>query len=251
LKILYLSLFPETNSCNEIANLEYFRNSAEYYGISDLFSYRLFSNHDCMVNTLRTVFDCEDYKQEKLFDFEKYPIQVERLFFDTVYRDTMNEKRAHEIAWSKQRIFAYTTFKHVLDRFDYIFYNDADIKIDAKDIHELCKVLEVRNFDETIYPSFINIPYVIKLKKQIVSDSFGSFIIPTKVIEDVAHVEKSLYEIYEQDGKFYRKNAPDWILRQQLIREGYKEIRGESCNTKHYINDNKYYEFDAGKLTFN
>jgi len=71
LKILYLSLFPETNNCNEIANLEYFIDSTYYYGISDLFSYRLFSNHESMVDTLRTVFKCEKDSGVTCPDFTK------------------------------------------------------------------------------------------------------------------------------------------------------------------------------------
>jgi len=249
LKILYVSLFPEQNNCHEIENLKYFINSAESTSISNLFTYRLFSCHDQMTKNLQNIFKCQDCPEDNLFNFKKYNMQVVKLPFDAVYNENMNERRFHEIAWSKQRIYMFMKIKKVLDSFDYIFYNDSDIQIDANDIYELCKILERKN--NKIVSHIVNVPYIIKAKKQVVIDSFGCFILPTEILNNIIDITPLLYEVIDNNGKLYRRYDPDWILRKLLIREGCKEIRGDSCNTKHYLNNNNFYEFDSNKITFN
>jgi hypothetical protein len=244
MKILYISLFPEKPLCNEIANLEYFQTSSLYYNIEDLFTYRLFSCHKEMCKGLRDSFDCGKYSQKNLFDFTNRVSQVEQLFFDAIYTERMDERRAHEIGWSKQKIHNFINRTEVLENFDYIFYNDADIRIDANDVYELCKVLEIKQ------DSFINIPYVLKIEKQVVDGSFGSFILSTKLLYNMQDVTVNLYDTYEEEDKIFRKQAPDWALRKILLKSGYTEIRGESCHTQHYINGINYYDYDSRKLNY-
>ena len=249
MKILYVSLFPEKNNCNEIENLKYFMESATYHGIESIFRYRLFTCHKEMSKTIRAEFNCNKYSPQSLMDFEDSYIQAERLFFDLVYKSNMDERRAHEIGWSKQKIYTFLTYRNILETFDYIFYNDADIKIEASDIYELCKALEIKNKEgET---SFINIPYVLKINKEILDASFGSHIIPIELVKDNVDIDKLIYEQLKIDDKIERKFAPDWILRKILLNRGYREIRGESCNTKHYINSVQFYEYDSRKINFN
>jgi hypothetical protein len=198
---------------------------------------------------IRTEFSCDKYSPENLLNFDEYYIQTEKLFFDFAYKSDMDERRAHEIGWSKQRIYTFLTYKNVLDSFDYIFYNDADIKIEASDIYELCKVLEIKNKGKRT--SFINIPYVLKIKKQILDDSFGSHILPIEIIKDNIDIDKLIYEPVKIENKIKRKFASDWILRKILMNRDYTEIRGESCNTKHYINSAEFYEYDSRKINLN
>ena len=245
MKILYLSLFPEKNQCNEIQNLKYFMDSSIYYNIRDIFSYRLFSCYEQMSLVLRDMFLCNTYSQEALFNFDN-ETQVERLFFDIVYNSDMDNKDVYELAWAKQKIFSFMTFKKVYESFDYILYTDPSIKLDSKDIYELCQVLKAKNKEQ---PHFINIPHVDTIQKKVIQDSFESYILPTYLIPSITYMEKSLYELVQKDGKLSVNKPSDWILRQQLLVDGYVEVRGESCNTRHYFNPNQYYEFDANKLT--
>jgi hypothetical protein len=244
-----MSLFPEQNNCHEIENLNYFMESSKYNKISNLFTYRLFSCHNQMTKNLQDILSCTECPEENLFNFETYNIQVTKLPFDAIYKENMNEKNAHEVGWAKQRIYMFMNIKKVLTSFDYIFYIDADIKIDANDIYKLCKILERKN--KEIIPYIINIPYIIKSKKQVMSDSFGCFILPIKILNNIIDITQNLYEVINDGEKLYRRYAPDWILRKLLLREGCKEIRGDSCNTKHYLNNTNFYEFDSNKITFN
>lgn len=249
MKILYLSLFPEQNSCHEIENLKYFMDSSKYKEISDLFSYRLFSCHDQMTKNLQNIFNCKECPEENLFNFEMYNIQIAKLPFDAVYKKNMNERSSHEIAWAKQRLYMFMNIKKVINSFDYIFYTDADIKVDANDIYELCNILERKNKEIVSY--IVNIPYVIKTKKQVVADSFGCFILPTQILNNIIDITSLLYEVIDDGKNLYRRYDPDWILRKLLIREGCKEVRGDSCNTKHYLDNKSFYEFDSNRITFN
>jgi hypothetical protein len=248
MKILYVSLFPEKETCNELDNLEYFINSTIHHNIQEHFTYRLLSCHDNMVQQISKRFMCSDYTKGCMFEFENSSqIQVECLPFYSVYKEEMNEKRAHEIAWSKQIIYQYMTYEKVIDYSDYIFYNDADIQIESKDVYELCKMLDRKNTKEKIH--FVNIPYVIKNMNNVVYDSFGSFILPASLLTDMPRIASDLYEVVRcEDNKLYRRYAPDWILRKLLLNEGFTEIRGESCNTKHYTSNSNYLEFTSTKI---
>ena len=246
MKILYVSLFPKVNNCHETENLKYFKDSSEYHKISDSFSYRLFTAHDKMLENLRSIFPCDGIPEDNIFDF-KYNIHSMKLPFDSVYTSNMDERRAHEIAWCKQRMYMF--MNKASEFFDYIIYNDADIKIDAKDVYDQCRILNNKN--KGYKNRFINIPYVIKITKQVVSDSFGSFILPSTIFEFINDLTPNLYEVIEDEGVLHRRYAPDWILRKLLVNEGCVEIRGESFNTKHYISNVGYYEFDSSKVTYN
>jgi hypothetical protein len=244
MKILYISLFPKFNNCHEIENLEYFVNSSEFYHIKDLFTYRLFSAHDEMITTLRTIYG-DNTTQTQLFDLDNQ-FQIEKL--NLVFPENIDELRAHEISKSKQIIYTFMCFKKIVNQYDYVFYNDADIRIDARDIYECCKVLELKNNINDTY--FFNIPYVLKLTRELVEESFGSFILPSSITAYTSHIIERIYKTYEKDNIIYREGAPDWIIRQLLLKSGYKEIRGESCHTQHYISQNKYYTHDSRKLEF-
>ncbi len=243
MRILYTSLFPEFNNCNEVENLQHFINSAKYYEIDHLFTYRLFSCHKEMCQRLKTEFECIDNTSEHLFNFKDAKFHVEQLFFDLVYKQNMNEKRAHEIAWAKMKIHTYLDFKQIEDSFDYIIYNDSDIRLDSCDIKEVCKFLTKWNKTDKKY--FANIPYILKDKNVVVDDSFGSFVIPTSVLPLLKNIIPNIYQTYEQNDIIYRKYAPDWFIRQELLNRNCSEIRAESCNTKHYINSNNYLEYES------
>jgi hypothetical protein len=243
MRILYLSLLPENNNCNEIRNLKYFIDSTKYYNIDELFTYRLFTCHEKMQELIKNTYSLEG---TSLFNLD-HNLHIEKLNFE--YTEEMDERRAHEIAFAKQKIFIYSMFKNTVEQFDYIFYNDADIKIDSKDVYELCQILEVKNKQEQLH--FANIPYVIKLTKKVVYDSFGSYILPTKILPYMESAIKDIYTTFiNDDSKVCRRYAPDWVLRQSLLRTSFQEIRAESCNTKHYLNNEEYYEFDSTKVNF-
>jgi len=245
MRILYISLFPENNNCHEIQNLKYFIDSSIDYGIDNIFCYRLFSAHNSMVEQLRKVFNCNENNLENLFDFNNI-IQIKKL--DTNFSNNIDELRAHEISFCKQKIHTFITLENVYNNFDYIFYNDADIRIDANDIVELCKVLESKNKDEQHY--FVNIPYVLKITKQVVEDSLGSYILPKSIVKQSEYILDKIYETYQKDDLIYRKGAPDWIIRKQLLLHEYNEIRGDSCHTQHYLSNENYYEYDSRRISF-
>jgi hypothetical protein len=251
MKILYLSLFPENNNCNEVENLKYFINSSIYHNIKDEFSYRLFSCHEHTVKQLRSIFNCEGFSYENFFNFSNSTIQVERLFFDLHEKYNLNSRREHEISWGKKKIFTFMCFKQVYKEFDYIVYIDSDTRIDSKDVYECCKVLQLKNKGrdrENNY--FINIPYILKDKKIVVDDSFGAYILPCDSIHLLEDIIESIYEYnVNNQGIYFRRFLPDWIIRQKILKKGLVEIRGESCNTKHYINSFSYYEYDSRKIT--
>ena len=193
MKILYISLFLETNQYNETQNLEYFIKTTHYYNIQDSFSYRLFSCYDTTVTSLKHYFNCPISTDESLFNFNDYKMKIERLYFH--FKDNMNDYMTHEIAWAKEKLFSYICFDKILNTFDFIVYNDADLKIDSNDIYELCKILEVKN-KKTDDKYFVNIPYVLKDKKYIIDSSFGSYIIPTSILKQFSDNFMKIVLIY-------------------------------------------------------
>jgi hypothetical protein len=226
MKILYSTLFPKMPfNQHEDLNFKYFQDTIKYYGYEDIFNFASVTFHKETFEWIESNYK-ENSRHIGLNTFEKQ----------------LNEIRAHEIAQGKSYLLNYCSELLDLIDIDYLFYTDADIKIDSKDVVELCKALEHKE------NTFINIPYALRDVKGVSPKSFGCYIIPKYIILDNPYLYRCIYDIEEKDGILYRIGAPDVNLRDELLRLGYNEIFATSCNTKHYLNNINYIEYESNRI---
>ena len=227
MKISYTSLFPKNPVQHEYKNLDYFIESSKFYNINHNFSFSFFSGHDEPLDYLKSIYGME-YKYGKV-DFK--------------YFENMNEERGHEISFCKASIFNHNIVLH--NTYDYLFFTDSDIRIDSKDIYNLCNILEQNKKENK--ETFINIPYVLRNLKKVSPASFGCYIIPSSILKDNPDLWEVIYNTQIVDDKLCRIGAPDCNVRNALLNRGYKELVARTIYTRHYTSDTSYIEYDNEK----
>ena len=227
MKILYTVLLPEKSYNHEIENIDFFIKSSEFYNMYYKFEFVFFSAHQNILDILK----------------DKYGMKYKYCLIDFQYNEKMNERRAHEISFCKSVIFKYVT--DMVDKFDYLFYTDSDIRTDSNEIHELCNLLENDNSKKR---TFVNIPYVLRDLKKVSKASFGCYILSNDIIKQNSRLHTGIYNIEEKDNILYRVGDPDCNIRNNLIMNNYEELRALSINTRHYLNNINYVEYDQGVI---
>ena len=222
MKILYTSLFPRIPyKQHEQENLEFFMNSIKYYNYNNIFDFCIATAH------------------QNTYDYLYENIRCHLLYTQFCYDEKMSEERGHEISYSKMKLFKYVSS---IETHDYLFYIDADMQIDSKDVIELCKSLKDKP------NTFVNIPYPLRDLKCITNTSFGCYIIPYSILKENPDLYTVIYKTREADGIIHRVGAPDCNIREELLRRGYKELYAHSIRIKHYINESNYLEYDNGVI---
>lgn len=224
MKIMYTTLLPENPIQHEYENIDFFIKSSEFYNINNLFEFRFFSAHNNPLEYLKN----------------KYGLKHTYGRIDFEYNEKMNERRGHEIGFCKSEIFKHCI--DLVDFYDYLFFIDSDIRIDSKDAYELCKSIE---FCENI---FINIPYALRDLKIVSPASFGCYIIPSYILKQNKNIGDNIYLVDIKDGELIRKGEPDCTIRNNLILSKCNELRALSVNTRHYLDNKHYVEYDEGKI---
>jgi hypothetical protein len=239
MKILYTSLFPRfPYKQHEQENLEFFMNSIKYYNYNNIFDFCIGSAHKDSLKTIDSFFGSTIIKYISEFHF----YTGELVSCDFKYTPNMSEERGHEISFSKQKLFKSANEIVKEKNTDYLFYIDADMQIDSKDVIELCNSLKDKP------NTFVNIPYPLRDLKCITNTSFGCYIIPYSILKENQDLYEVIYKTREADGIIHRVGAPDCNIREELLRRGYKELHAHSIRIKHYINESNYLEYDNGVI---
>jgi hypothetical protein len=234
MKILYCSLFPKEDNCEVDLFNKYFQ-TAEENEINDLFTYRIFSAHQELVDQINTMYPSDN----NINDFSNKVVAYRNGF---VYDDSMDERRAHEISYGKKSVFKFAC--NHSDLYDYFFYNDSDLEVRPLDVYWLCKSLE------KVSNTVVSLPYALRDMKVVPPNVFGSHIIPSSILKDNEDLADVIYSAYEaKNGKIKRKGAPDTNLHDNLKSRGYTIQKATSIVTKHHFKLGEgYVEYYKGKI---
>lgn len=225
---LITTLLPEDPTrLREIEHLAGLVKQVKEAGLHDQIEFTVASAHQGALEQAAFAFARHDYSH--------YRLLPTGFIYDPERHD---QRRGHEIAYSKRRIAADWHDRQTVNGYGWVFYYDSDVELRLADILRFtCMVARKRA---------VKFPYCASGRLNTPGVQFGIFLHHG----DVGRYSDVVYQQVPLKGKKVTRNgAPDCNIRDWMVKKGIGIHTAHEVRTRHWRSREKYWQFFAGHRT--